>query len=107
MGASPAGQAAEEVERRILCCSRTGDNSISDAHARSVNKLFRVMIDLPAAAPPILMNVKRVSLHGGDGRRRQVNFVFHRLTVICELQLRMIDAVELPKHPDEIGLSAK
>jgi len=70
-----------------------------------INKLFRVMIDLPTAASPILVNVKRVSLHGGDGGGGRLISLFHRLTVICELQLRMIDAVELPKHPDEIGLS--
>jgi hypothetical protein len=65
------------------------------------------MVDLPAAASLIFVNVKRASLHGGDGRRREVNFVFHRLTVICELQLRMINAVKLPKHTEEIGLTAK
>src|SRR5262249_3563004 len=65
------------------------------------------MVDLSAAAASILMNVERAALHAGNRRRRQVDFVFHRLTVIGELKLRMIDAVEFPEHSDEIGLPAK
>ena len=65
------------------------------------------MIDLSAAASPIVVNVKRASLHRGDRRGWEVNFVFHRLVMIRELKLRMIDTVELPEHPDEIGLAAK
>src|SRR4030095_532167 len=81
--------------------------SASRAHACCVNKFFRVMVDLPSAAPSIFVNVKRASLHGSNRRRRQTDFVFHRLTMIGELKLRMINAVEFPKHPDEIGLTAK
>src|SRR5262249_12625466 len=65
------------------------------------------MIDLPPAAPAIFVNVQRAPLHAGNRRRWQIDFVFHRLTVIRKLKLRMIDAVEFPEHPDEIGLAAK
>ena len=65
------------------------------------------MIDLTSASPAIIVNVHRASLHAGHSRRWQVDFVFHRLTVIGQLEFRVIYAVEFPKHSDKIGLSAK
>ena len=66
-----------------------------------------MMVDLSSAAPTIFVNVKRASLHGSNGRRWQADFIFHRLTVIGQLELPVIYAVELPKHSDKIGLTAK
>src|SRR5436190_405410 len=63
------------------------------------------MIDLPAAASPILVNVKRASLHGGDERGRQIDFVFHRLMVICELQLRMLTTSGISRHQSRTTLN--
>ncbi len=40
--------------------------SASHAHARCVNKFFRVMVDLPAAASSIFMDVKRAALHASN-----------------------------------------
>ena len=65
------------------------------------------MIDLSSASSAILVNVHRASLHAGNGRRWQADFVFYRLTVIGQLEFRVIYAVELPKHSDKIGLAAK
>ena len=65
------------------------------------------MIDLTSASPAIFVNVHRASLNAGNERRRRADFVFYRLTVIGELEFRVIYAVEFPKHSDKIGLSAK
>src|SRR5213079_3576689 len=65
------------------------------------------MINLPAVASSIFVNVKPPLLRSGNRRRRQTDFVFYPPTVIGELELRTIHVVELPQHPDEIGLSAK
>src|SRR5437762_13390639 len=65
------------------------------------------MIDLPAAAPSILVNVKRASLDGGNRGRWQADFIFYWLTVIGQLKFWVIYAVELPEHTDEIGLTPK
>ena len=81
--------------------------SACGAHASCVNEFFGPMINLPAVAPSIFVNVKPPVLHGGNRRWRQTDFVFYPPTVIGELELRTIHAVELPQHPDEIGLSAK
>src|SRR5215470_4513886 len=81
--------------------------SLGDAHARGVNKIFRMMIDLPAAAPSIFMDVKSASLNGGNRRRWQVDFVFHRLTMIGKLEFGIVHAVELPNHSDKISLPPK
>ena len=77
------------------------------AHACGVNEFFGVMIDLPAAAPAIFVNVKRAARNSGNGWRRRVDFVLYRLTMIGELEFWVIYAVELPNHPEEIRLSAK
>jgi hypothetical protein len=65
------------------------------------------VIDLPAGAPSIFMDVKRTALHGSNGRRWQADFIFYWLTVIGQLEFRVIYAVELSKHSDKIGLTAK
>src|SRR5215510_5005301 len=91
----------------LLIDSFARRRSIADAHAGCVNKFFRMMINLTSGTPAIFVNVHRASLHAGDRRWWQVDFVFHRLTMIRELQLRMIDAVEFPKHSNEIGLTTK
>jgi hypothetical protein len=65
------------------------------------------MIDLTSAASAICVNVHRASLHAGNGRRWQIDFVFHRLTVIRKLKFWIVHAVELPEHSDEIGLPAQ
>src|SRR5437762_1210652 len=65
------------------------------------------MINLPAVASSIFVNVKPSLLRSGNRRRRQTDFVCYPPTVIGEVELRTIHAVELPQHPDEIGLSAK
>src|SRR5438552_14399853 len=65
------------------------------------------MINLPAGASSILVNVKASVPRSGNRRRRQTDFVFYPPTLIGELELRTIHAVELPQHPDEVGLSAK
>jgi len=77
------------------------------AHTSCVNEFLGPMIDLPAGASSIFVNVKPLVLRSGNRRRRQTDFVFYPSTVIGELELRTIHAVELPQHPDEIGLSAK
>src|SRR5207302_10259934 len=61
---------------------------------------------LPAAAYWLLGNVTPRALRSGDGRPRQNDFVFYPPSVIGELELRTIHAVDLPQHPDQIGLSA-
>src|SRR5690349_14544761 len=77
------------------------------AHARGVDEFFRMMIDLPSAAPTIRVNVKRASLDRRSRWRRQADFIFHRLVVIGELQIGAIDAVKFPNHSQEICLPAK
>src|SRR5581483_556608 len=72
-----------------------------------VNKFLGMTIDLAATASPIFVNVKGASLHRAYGWWWQVDFVFHRLPMIRKLKLRMIDTVELPEHPNEVGLTAK
>src|SRR5437660_12200138 len=64
-------------------------------------------IDLPAAASTTLVNVKRVSFDCGSRWRRQTDLVLRWLAMIGELQVGAIDAVKLPNHSQEIGLSAK
>src|SRR5215510_4405386 len=78
--------------------------SIADAHACCVNKFFRMMINLTSGTSAIFVNVHRSSLHAGDRRWWQVDFVFHRLTMIGKLEFGIVHAVELPKHSDKISL---
>ena len=65
------------------------------------------MIDLTAAASLGFVNVKRAAFHSSNGGRRQADFVLHWLAVIGQLQFRVIDVAEFPKHPEEIGLTTK
>src|SRR5262249_35254222 len=77
------------------------------AHARCIDEVFRVMIDLTSAASTGRVDVKLVSLNGGSRWRWQINFVFCRLLVIGKLQVGAIDAVKFPDHSQEICLSTK
>jgi hypothetical protein len=52
------------------------------------------MINLPAVASSIFVNVKPPVLRSGNRRRRQTDFVFYPPTVIGELELRTRHAVE-------------
>src|SRR5215831_15639208 len=65
------------------------------------------MIDLPSAASAACVNVKFASLNRGSGWRRQIDFVFNRLSVIGKLQVGAIDTVKFPNHSQEICLSTK
>ena len=65
------------------------------------------MIDLTASAPLGFVDIKRAAFHGGNSGRRQADFVLHWLAVIGQLQFRVIDVAEFPKHPEEIGLTTK
>src|SRR5262249_49367161 len=74
-------------------------------HARCIDEFLRVMINLPSFASTALVNVKSVSLNCGSGWRRQIDFVFYRLSVISKLQVGAIDAVKFPNHSQKIRLS--
>ena len=77
------------------------------AHARRVDEVFRVMINLSSFASTVRVNVKRVPLNCGSRWRRQIDFVFYWLPVIGKLQVGAIDAVKFPNHSEEICLSTK
>jgi hypothetical protein len=47
------------------------------AHASCVNELLGPMINLPAVASSIFVNVKPLVLRSGNRRRRQTDFVFY------------------------------
>lgn len=99
-----AREAAQTVSEPL---SAVRFRSACRVHASCVNELLRPMINLPAVASSIFVNVKPLVLRSGNRRRWQTDFVFYPPTVIGELELGTIHAVELPQHPDEIGLSAK
>src|SRR5215467_2623258 len=92
--------------RLFTVISLSWGSSNAGAHARCVREFFREMIDLSAASSTALMDVQRAWFNFGHRRRRQTDFVFYRLPVIGQLQLGMINAVNLPKHSEEIGLPA-
>src|SRR5262249_22972142 len=77
------------------------------AHACRVDEFFRVMINLSSFASTARVNVKRVPLNCGSRWRRQIDFVFYRLSMISKLQVGAIDAVKFPNHSQEICLSTK
>ena len=39
--------------------------------------------------------------------RRGRNFVAHRLLMVSDLQLGVVNAVKFPQHPDKIGLTSQ
>ena len=65
------------------------------------------MIDLPSASSTAGVNVKLVRCNCGSRWRRQIDFVFYRLSVIGKLQVGAINAVKFPNHSQEICLSTK
>src|SRR5438105_15764089 len=75
------------------------------AHASCVNECLGPMINLPAVASSIFVNVKPLVLRSGNRRRRQTDFVFYPPRVIGELEFRRIQVGELPQHRDDVGLS--
>src|SRR6266850_8064887 len=75
-------------------------------HPRRVDKVLGVLVKRTATAPLGAMDVERVLVwRFRGGRQRQL--VAHRSPMVRQLQRRVEDRIEVPKHAEEVGLAAQ
>ena len=75
------------------------------SHSSRFNESLGRAINLASLAALRGMNVKTLAVYLPVLIWRQRNLVLHRLAVIFDLQVWIVDAVELPEHLHKVGLT--